>query len=128
MAACTTSRAPTGVHRSREQYPRGLTAPSRRLERPIAETIDKRPAREDPLKETFRIRSAGISVGARAVLCGFLQSPARFQHSEWRSYTYISLSIPSTLEQTLKVKCTGWRNGISLKSPICCLLWWKPLR
>nr|XP_054950394.1 LBH domain-containing protein 1 isoform X4 [Pan paniscus] len=61
MAACTASGAPTGAPRSRKLLPRGLTTPWRRLERPIAETIDKRPAREDLLEETFGIRSAWIS-------------------------------------------------------------------
>nr|XP_055146878.1 LOW QUALITY PROTEIN: LBH domain-containing protein 1 [Symphalangus syndactylus] len=67
MAACTASGAPTRVPRSRKLLPRGLTTPSRRLERPIAETIDKRPAREDLLKERFRIRSAWVSGLAEGV-------------------------------------------------------------
>ncbi|NP_001381530.1 LBH domain-containing protein 1 isoform e [Homo sapiens] len=67
MAACTASGAPTGAPRSRKLLPRGLTTPWRRLERPIAETIDKRPAREDLLEETFGIRSAWISGLAEGV-------------------------------------------------------------
>ena len=67
MAACTASGEPTGAPRSRKLLPRGLTTPWRRLERPIAETIDKRPAREDLLEETFGIRSAWISGLAEGV-------------------------------------------------------------
>ncbi|EAW74052.1 LBH domain-containing protein 1 isoform c [Homo sapiens] len=82
MAACTASGAPTGAPRSRKLLPRGLTTPWRRLERPIAETIDKRPAREDLLEETFGIRSAWISGRSKEDGLWTRNSPGSSQHPE----------------------------------------------
>ncbi|XP_054518330.1 LBH domain-containing protein 1 isoform X5 [Pan troglodytes] len=82
MAACTASGEPTGAPRSRKLLPRGLTTPWRRLERPIAETIDKRPAREDLLEETFGIRSAWISGRSKEDGLWTRNSPGSSQHPE----------------------------------------------